>query len=101
MGLFGSAVSYWSRQEMVKFHLENLRAAKADEDLQAIDAANEDVLFFRKKRNQYIWAISLFYIYSLADAAVDAMLHNFDSPAYFVMQPTFNKGLNVEAGFYF
>jgi hypothetical protein len=101
MGLFGSAVSYWSRQEMVKFHLENLRQARADGDLQTIEAANEDVLFFRKKINQYIWAISLFYIYSLADAAVDAMLHNFDSPAFFVMRPTFNMGLNVEAGFYF
>jgi len=29
------------------------------------------------------------------------MLDNFDSPAYFVMQPTLNKGINFEAGFHF
>ena len=101
MGLLGSAFSYYSRQEMVKYHLKNLRQAREDEDDLAISIAKEDILFFRKKRNQYIWAMTLFYLYSLADAAVDAMLHNFDSPAYFVMQPTLNKGLNVEAGFYF
>jgi len=101
LGLLGSAVSYYSRQKMVEYHLENLRHAKAEEDTQGISAAQEDVLFFRKKRNQYIWAIALFYIYSMADAAVDAMLHDFDSPAYFVMQPMFNKGLSAEAGFHF
>jgi len=101
MGLIGSAFSYYSRQEMVKYHLRNLRQAEEDGDDMAISIAKEDVLFFRKKRNQYIWAMTLFYLYSLADAAVDAMLHNFDSPAYFVMQPTLNKGMTVEAGFYF
>jgi len=101
MGLLGSAVSFWSRQKMVEYHLDNLRQARAEEDLQAISATEEDVLFFRKKRNQYVWAMVLFYIYSMADAAVDAMLHDFDSPAYFVMQPTFNKGFSAEAGFYF
>jgi len=101
LGLLGSTVSYYSRQKMVEYHLENLRHARAEEDFEGIAAAKEDVLFFRRKRNQYVWAIALFYIYSMADAAVDAMLHNFDSPAYFVMQPTFNKGLIAEAGFYF
>jgi len=101
MGLIGSAFSYYSRQEMVKFHLANLHRAIEAEDDVAISMAKEDILFFRKKRNQYIWAMTLFYLYSLADAAVDAMLHNFDSPAYFVMRPTFNKGINAEAGFYF
>jgi hypothetical protein len=101
MGLFGSAVSLWSRQQMVEYHLKELRLARKGEDSQDIYATNENVLFFRKKRNQYVWAISLFYIYSMADAAVDAMLHNFDSPAYFVMLPLFNGGLNVEAGFHF
>jgi len=101
LGLLGSAVSYYSRQNMVEYHLENLRHARAEGDFQDISAAQEDVLFFRKKRNQYVWAIALFYIYSMADAAVDAMLHDFDSPAYFVMQPTFNNGLSAEAGFNF
>jgi len=101
MGLLGSAVSYYSRQQMVKYHLTNLQNAEKAEDDVAISIAEEDVLFFRKKRNQYIWAITLFYLYSLADAAVDAMLHNFDNPAYFVMQPTFNNGMNIEVGFYF
>jgi hypothetical protein len=101
MGLLGSAFSYHSRQKMVEYHLVNLHQAQKAEDDIAIDIAKEDVLFFRKKRNQYIWSITLFYLYSLADAAVDAMLHNFDSPAYFVMQPTFNNGMNFEAGFYF
>jgi len=101
MGLFGSTVSLWSRQQMVEYHLRELRIAREGGDSQDISATNENVLFFRKKRNQYVWAIALFYIYSMADAAVDAMLHDFDSPAYLVMQPTFNKGLNVEAGFRF
>jgi TM2 domain-containing membrane protein YozV len=101
MGLVGSAISYYSRQKMVEYHLVNLRQAKQAEDDVAISIAEEDILFFRKKRNQYVWSITLFYLYSLADAAVDAMLHSFDSPAYFVMQPTLNRGMNVEAGFYF
>ncbi|MDR0517518.1 MAG: DUF5683 domain-containing protein [Fibromonadaceae bacterium] len=101
MGLFGSAVSYWSRQKMVEYHLDKIRIANEENDSQAMSQAQEDVLFFRKKRNQYVWAIALFYIYSMADAAVDAMLHDFDSPIYFVMRPTFSKGLNAEAGFYF
>jgi hypothetical protein len=101
MGLMGSAVSLWSRQQMVEYHLQQLRLAREGGDSQDIFATREDVLFYRRKRNQYVWAITLFYIYSMADAAVDAMLHDFDSPAYLVMHPTFNKGLNVEAGFHF
>jgi len=101
MGLLGSAVSYHSRQKMVEYHLMKLRVAKKVDDDMRISIAKEDILFFRKKRNQYIWSMTLFYLYSLADAGVDAMLHNFDNPAYFVMQPTLNKGMNVEAGFYF
>jgi len=101
MGLLGSAVSYYSRQKMVEYHLANLRRARKAEDAEAIGIAEEDVLFFRKKRNQYIWSTTLFYLYSLADAAVDAMLHDFDNPAYFVMQPTFNNGINAEVGFRF
>ena len=101
MGLFGSAVSLYSRQQMVEYHLEKLRIANREDDATGISLANEDILFFRKKRNQYIWAITLFYIYSLADAGVDALLHNFDSPLYFVMQPTLSRGLSAEAGFYF
>jgi hypothetical protein len=101
MGLLGSAVSFWSRQKMVEYHLKELRLAREEGDYENISATNENVLFFRKKRNQYVWAIALFYIYSMADASVDAMLHNFDSPVYFVMQPLLSKGLNAEAGFYF
>jgi len=101
MGLIGSVVSYYSRQEMVNFHLDNLRQARLEGNSEAISIAEEDVLFFRKKRNQYVWSTTLFYIYSLADAAVDAMLHNFDNPMYFVMLPTFNNGINAEVGFHF
>jgi len=101
MGLIGSVVSYYSRQEMVNFHLNNLRQARLEGNSEAISIAEEDILFFRKKRNQYVWSTTLFYLYSLADAAVDAMLHNFDNPMYFVMLPTFNNGINVEAGFHF
>jgi hypothetical protein len=84
---------------MVKYHLDKLRLARKEEE--DTSNAEEDILFFRKKRNQYVWAISLFYIYSLADAAVDAMLHDFDSPAYFVMQPLFDGGFHAEARFKF
>ena len=101
LGLFGSAISYYSRQKMVEYHLDVRRQARWEENDVGIAAATEDILFFRKKRNQYVWAIALFYIYSMADAAVDAMLHDFDSPAYFVMQPLFNNGFQAEAGFRF
>jgi len=101
MGLIGSVISYYSRQKMVEYHLVNLHQARKANDYDAITIAEEDVLFFRKKRNQYIWSSTLFYLYSLADAAVDAMLHNFDNPVYFVMQPTFNNGIYAKAGFYF
>ena len=101
MGLLGSAISYYSRQKMVEYHLMNLRRARRAGDEQAMGIAEDDILFFRKKRNQYIWSTTLFYIYSLADAAVDAMLHDFDSPAYFVMQPMFSGGISAEAGFRF
>ena len=101
MGLFGSAISYHSRQKMVEYHSEKLHIAKAEEDSQGISIEEEKVLFFRKKRNQYIWAIALFYIYSMADATVDAMLHDFDSPTYFVMLPTLNRGFSAELGFSF
>lgn len=100
MGLLGSVVSLDSRQRMVEYHREKLRIARKEEDTEGISIENEKVLFFRKKRNQYVWAIALFHIYSMADAAVDAMLHDFDSPAYFVMEPSI-KGLNIEAGFRF
>jgi hypothetical protein len=101
MGLLGSAVSLYSRQQMVEYHLGKLRIARKEEDATDMSQANEEILFFRKKRNQYVWAIALFYIYSLGDAGVDAMLHNFDNPMFFVMQPTLNKGFSAEAGFRF
>jgi len=103
MSFIGGAVSFQSRQGMVRYfehrrHTAELEGAGSSE-LSLID---EDLLFFRKKRNQYIWGMTLFYLYSIADAAVDAALSDFDSPLFWAFEPTEDgRGLGVSAGVHF
>ena len=88
---------------MVEYFQERKATAKLEgvtgEEMTQIE---EDILFFRKKRNQYIWGMALFYLYSIADAAVDAALGDFDSPLFWAIAPTVNaNGFNAELGFSF
>jgi hypothetical protein len=64
--------------------------ARSEGDSDEISYLEEKLSFFRKKRNQYVWAPILFYLYSIADAAVDAILSDFDNSQNFTMQPELN-----------
>ena len=103
MSFLGGVVSLNTRQGMVEYFQERKATAKLEgvtgEEMTQIE---EDILFFRKKRNQYIWGMALFYLYSIADAAVDAALGDFDSPLFWAIAPTVNaNGFNAELGFSF
>lgn len=93
MGLIGSAVSVWTSQNMVKYYLDrkHMQAGegKSSEDFEKIQ---ERVTYYRKNRNQYIWASALLYLYSLGDAAVDALLSDFDNPVHLALLPTLSGG---------
>lgn len=52
----------------------------------------ERVTYYRKNRNQYIWASALLYLYSIGDAVVDALLSDFDNPLHLALLPNFNGG---------
>ena len=97
MSMIGSYASFHARQETVEYYLERLRTARAENDTFSLAAMEEKVVFFRKKRNQYIWGPFLFYIYSLADASVDALLSDFDSPVNMTLAPMpMDPGLSLE-----
>jgi len=103
MSFLGGVVSLNSRQHMVTYFQDRRRTALLEgttgDELNQID---EDILFFRKKRNQYIWGMALFYLYSIADAAVDAALADFDSPLFWAIAPTLKaNGVSAELGFTF
>lgn len=87
MSLIGSYVSFQARQETVEYYLERLRTARKEQRSFEITEMQEKVTFFRKKRNQYIWGPVLFYLYSIADASVDALLSDFDAPINLTLAP--------------
>lgn len=93
MGLIGSGVSIWTSQNMVEYYLDrkHMQAGEstASEEYEKI---SERVTYYRKNRNQYIWACALLYLYSLGDAAVDALLSDFDNPVHLAVLPNFAGG---------
>lgn len=102
MAIVGGSVSWYSRHQMVEYFTDRLKVAEAEEQKTLSAEIEEDLLFFRKKRNQYIWGLALFYLYSIADAAVDAALSDFESPAYWAVFPNVHGlGFGIEAGFSF
>jgi len=102
MAIIGCVASLDSRQQMVDYYVKRHRAAVAEGNTTEKTTAAEDLVFFRKKRNQYIWGLALFYIYSIADAAVDATLSDFDSPIYWTLAPDLqSQGIQAVAGFHF
>jgi hypothetical protein len=96
MGLLGAGVSIASRQNVIDYYLQRRRDLIAENPgSDDIDDLTEQILYFRKNRNQYIWGISLIYLYSIGDAVVDAMLSDFDSPAHLAFGPDFKGGLQA------
>lgn len=96
MGLLGATVSIASRQNVVDYYLQRRRDVLAEDPKSTdIDDLTEQITYFRKNRNQYIWGISLIYLYSIGDAVVDAMLSDFDSPAHLAFGPDFRGGLQA------
>jgi hypothetical protein len=87
MGIWGSIVSFRTRQDMVEYYLGRKNIALAEGLEREAIYAQEKVTFFRKRRNQYSWGLFLMYLYSIGDAVVDAMLSDFDSPFYLTILP--------------
>lgn len=93
MSLIGASTSIWTSQNMVEYYLDR-KHLMAEENAAAedYDRIVERVTYYRKNRNQYIWAIALLYMYSMADAAVDALLSDFDNPIHLALLPDFSTG---------
>jgi hypothetical protein len=89
MSIIGSVVSFNSRQNVVDYFENRLDIAqKEGADYDEIFQIDSDLVFFRKKRNQYAWGMGIIWIYSVADAAVDALLSDFDSPVHLSAAPS-------------
>lgn len=103
MAIIGSVASLESRQRMVDYYVKRHRVAVQENNTTETTQTEEDLLFFRKKRNQYIWGLALFYLYSIADAAVDATLSDFDNPMYWTLAPIpkAEGGFSAEIGWRF
>lgn len=93
MSFIGASVSAWTSQNMVKYYLDrkHLLAAESSNATE-LDRVTERVTYYRKNRNQYIWASALLYLYSLGDAVVDALLSDFDNPLHMALVPNLNGG---------
>jgi hypothetical protein len=93
MGLLGAAVSVSTSQNMVNYYLDRKHLVeKENPRSEEYDRITERVTYYRKNRNTYIWGGVLIYLYSIADAAVDALLSDFDSPLHLALVPNFDGG---------
>ncbi len=99
MSIIGGVVSYQSRQGMVDHFRERVRTAQSEGNASLANTLEEDLLFFRKKRNQYVWGLTLFYLYSIADATVDAALSDFDSPNFWALAPYWGRDLGFQVSY--
>lgn len=93
MGIIGSSVSIWTSQNMVNYYLDR-KHLMAGEGISSeeYDKVVERLTYYRKNRNQYIWALALLYLYSMGDSAVDALLSDFDNPLHLALLPNFRGG---------
>lgn len=93
-GVIGAVASYQSHQGMVEFWQgENARAVA---DSTSTDQIQQQLVFFRKRRNQYVWGLGLIYVYQILDAVVDARLSRVEQPFPISISPTLpNPGLLV------
>jgi hypothetical protein len=101
MALGASAVSIWSRQEMVdelNVRVQTARVeaggSESDPDVQKLE---KDRTLYRKRRNQYFWGMGLFYVYAVLDGMVDAALSDFDAPQRFALTATPDGALGLMA----
>ena len=93
MGLLGAAASVSTSQNMVNYYLDRKHLIeKENPTFQEYDRIKERVTYYRKNRNTYIWGGVLIYLYSIADAAVDALLSDFDSPLHMALLPNLDGG---------
>ena len=93
MGLIGAAASIHTSQNMVEYYLDRKHFVAAESSsAEELDRVTERVTYYRKNRNQYIWGLALIYLYSMGDAAVDALLSDFDNPVHFALLPNLRGG---------
>lgn len=93
MGLIGAAASIHTSQNMVEYYLDRKHFLAAEgSNSKELERVTERVTYYRKNRNQYIWGLALIYLYSLGDAAVDALLSDFDNPVHFALLPNLTGG---------
>lgn len=84
MTIGASAVSAYSRQQMVDLLNERIKVAR-QEGAANLDDLQKDRTLYRKRRNQYFWGMALFYVYAVLDGMVDASLADFDAPQHFAV----------------
>ena len=102
MGLLGASVSVWTSQNMVNYYLDRKHLVEKESPRsEEYDRITERVTYYRKNRNTYIWGGVLIYLYSIADAAVDALLSDFDSPLHMALLPNFDGGAQAVMSFDF
>ena len=93
MGLLGAIASVSTSQNMVKYYLDRKHLIEDEnQKSEEYERITERVTYYRKNRNTYIWGGVLIYLYSIADAAVDALLSDFDSPLHMALLPNFAGG---------
>jgi hypothetical protein len=95
MTIGASAVSAWSRQQMVELFNRRLAIARHDPSVgsEAVSDLGKDRTLYRKRRNQYFWGMALIYVYAVLDGMVDASLSDFDAPSRFAVAPSPEGGL--------
>ena len=93
MGLIGASTSIWTSQKMVNYYVDRKHMMEAESPgSEDYDRVAERLTYYRKNRNQYIWGIALIYLYSIGDAAVDALLSDFDNPIHLALLPNLTGG---------
>ena len=102
MAFIGSATSIWTSQNMVEYYLDRKHLVeKESTSSEEYERVCERITYYRKNRNQYIWAIALIYLYSVGDAAVDALLSDFDNPMHLAVLPHLEGGVQALMSFDF
>lgn len=89
MALGASAVSTWSRQNVVESLNSSLATFRVENP--GVDASQSplsvDRTLYRKRRNQYYWGMAILYVYAIMDGMVDAALSDFDHANRYALGP--------------
>ena len=102
MAFIGASTSIWTSQNMVEYYLDRKHMVEKESDTsEEYERVVERVTYYRKNRNQYIWALALIYLYSIGDAAVDALLSDFDNPMHLAVLPQLGGGVQALVSFEF